>query len=266
MPLEAIPREKILAVIEKVGPVQPLDVRRELGEGDTMLIGAIASEMVASGMIAITKTKRGGSPFYYNPQHPASLERLNEYLNEKDQRTFVKLREAKVLREDAVDPLTRVSLSNIPDFSRSFTVDNVRYWRYYLVPEAEAKHLVAPPKAPEQQKLVEPPKKEEKQATLPQPTGTFAEKIYALGNVTELKEIKHDQEVTCKLQEKTTYGSITYVVYAFSRKTLPETLVWKALLNARSKGLPLLILKDSPFPKSLQKKFSDVENVFFKRI
>lgn len=142
MAFQAIPRERITAVIERIGPVQPLDVRRELKEGDTVLIGAILSEMVAHGMLAISRTKRGGSPFYYLPSKPETLERVSEFLGEKDRRTYALLKEQQVLREDAQEPLTRVSLQNIPDFSRRFVVDGDAWWRYYLLPEEDAVRLV----------------------------------------------------------------------------------------------------------------------------
>ncbi len=148
MPFTPIPREKVLGVIEKLGPVQPIDIRRELKEGDSMLIGAMLSEMAANGIVAISKTKRGGSPFYYDPRHPEALAQAASALGEKDRRTFAFLQEQGVVREDTLEPLTRVSLGNIPDFSRKFTIAlngvETTFWRYYLVSEEEAKARVMP--------------------------------------------------------------------------------------------------------------------------
>lgn len=138
MVFQPIPREKVLAAIDRVGPVQPLDLVRALKEGDSVLLGAILSELAANQHVAISKTKRGGSPFYYLPAKPETLEAIAQFLKEKDRRTFAYLREQGVVREDALDPLTRVSLGNIPDFSRRFLVGDVAFWRYYLIPEDEA--------------------------------------------------------------------------------------------------------------------------------
>ncbi|MBR9700880.1 hypothetical protein GOV11_03380 [Candidatus Woesearchaeota archaeon] len=292
---KSIPRERILDVIHKVGPVQPLDVRRELGEGDSVLIGAILSEMHSTGKIAITKLKRGGSPFYYDPKLPDSVDVLGKFLSEKDQQTFKALKERKVLREDALDPLTRVSLGNIPDFSKRFIVQQdgheVAYWRYFLVSEEEAIQKVEkrPLKKPEvkvkdetQQQLSEEP---EKKAT-PKKRRTVSKKeipidwlyrdtlwpkvlAFAEKENAELSQprcIKPDGELTCLMELPGTYGPEVMMIYALSRKTLPETLVWKQLLKSRANGLPLVVLKDSVFPKSLSKKFEDIPNVYFKRI
>ena len=92
---QPIPREKVLEVINRLGPVQPLDVKRDLKEGDTVLIGAILSEMTGAGVVAVTNLKRGGSPFYYDPNDPPSLEKVSQYLNEKDNRTYNLLRNKK---------------------------------------------------------------------------------------------------------------------------------------------------------------------------
>lgn len=148
MAFQPIPRERVIAAIERTGPTQPLDLVRELHEGDSVLLGAILSEMAANNLVAISKTKRGGSPFYYLPNKPETLEKIGHYLKEKDRRTWEFLKENPVVKEDELDPLTRVSLQNIPDFSRRFTVDEVGYWRYYLLSEEEARQRIAPKKVP----------------------------------------------------------------------------------------------------------------------
>ncbi len=288
MAFQSIPRERIIEAISKLGPAQPLEVRRELGEGDTVLIGAILSEMAHTGLIAISRTKRGGSPFYYLPKQPETLESISQWLNEKDRKTFEILKYHKVLREDKLDPLTRVSLQNIPDFSRRFTVQTgdmeVAYWRYFLISEEQARNKIAPPK-PErverQERLPEEPqinKDRPKKKTAPKTPGQnwiqedslyakierFAEK--QSGELSEQNCIKPEGEITSIMEVDGTYGPTSYYLYAVSRKTLPAHMVFKQLLEARSKGLPLLVLKDSEYPKSIFKKFDDVPNVFFRKI
>src|SRR5438128_461354 len=62
--LQKIPKEDILGAIAKLGPCQPIDIRKELKQGDSFLIGAMLSELVAEGKLQISKVRRGGSPFY----------------------------------------------------------------------------------------------------------------------------------------------------------------------------------------------------------
>jgi hypothetical protein len=140
--MQKIPKETILAAVEKLGPCQPIDIRKELKMGDSFLIGALLSELVAEGKLAISKTRRGGGPFYYDPAKSERLEQISANLNEKDRRTYALLKEQKVMREDSQDPLVRVGLQNIHDFSRKLEVGGVTYWRHFLLPEADAAKIV----------------------------------------------------------------------------------------------------------------------------
>lgn len=144
MPIDKIPREKLLGAIETLGPCQPIDIRKELKLGDTFLIGAMLSELVAEGVLAITKVRRGGSPFYYDVAKPERLDAVSKYLNEKDRRTYAMLKEERVMREDAQEPLVRVGLQNMADFSKRVEIDGVVYWRYFLTGEDEARSIVTP--------------------------------------------------------------------------------------------------------------------------
>jgi hypothetical protein len=143
--MQKIPKDSVFAVVDKLGPCQPIDIRKELKLGDTFLIGALLSELVADKRLAISAVRRGGSPFYYDPQKPERLETLIKYCNEKDRRTLAQLKEVSVLREDAVEPLVRVGLKSLPDFSLPLVMpidgQEVGFWRYFLVGEADARKL-----------------------------------------------------------------------------------------------------------------------------
>ena len=145
MPIQPIERDVVLNVVRAKGPVIPNDLKQTLKLGDTILLGAMLSELASKGLVKISSVKRGGSPFYYDPANPASLEKAAEYLNEKDKRTYDLLKEQKVLRDDEHEALTRVSLRNIKDFAVPLTVKtadgDVLHWRYYLVSEKEAEYI-----------------------------------------------------------------------------------------------------------------------------
>ncbi|GIU69381.1 MAG: hypothetical protein KatS3mg002_0617 [Candidatus Woesearchaeota archaeon] len=134
--LKNIPKEKILEVI-KQGPTIPSKIVKIVG-GDTMLIGAILSTMISTGEIRYSSLKIGGSPLYYVPEHQERLEEFMNYLNEKDKKTALLLKEKKVLKDSDQDPLTRVSLRTIKDFAKPFLIDEVLFYRYFLVSEEDA--------------------------------------------------------------------------------------------------------------------------------
>jgi len=143
---ELIEDEELLQVVRNRGPVIPLEIRNVLGKGDTITIGAALSSTVARGQVKITNVKRGGSPFYYAPGQEANLEKLGDFLNEKDRRTFQYLKEKRIIRDKEEEPLTRVSLRNMPDFAKkvSRTIDGEEeiFWRWFLVSEEHASSLI----------------------------------------------------------------------------------------------------------------------------
>ena len=143
---ELIEDEELLQVVRNRGPVIPVEIRNVLGKGDTITIGAALSSTVARGQVKITNVKRGGSPFYFIPGQEANLEKLGEFLNEKDRRTFHYLKEKEIIRDKEEEPLTRVSLRNMPDFakkiSRTIGDEEEIFWRWFLVSEEQASLLV----------------------------------------------------------------------------------------------------------------------------
>lgn len=141
---ELVKSEDVLEVVKRAGPVQPLDIRAILKRGDSIVIGAALSELSARKLVKVTSVKKGGSPFYYVQGQEPKLAELSRWLNEKDRQTFEMLKEAKIMKDSEQDPLTRVSLRTIKDFSKDVIVgdEQVIYWRYYLVPEDEALHII----------------------------------------------------------------------------------------------------------------------------
>ncbi len=166
---EKIDRDKVLDAIKRYGPLQPLEVRRKIGMGESTMIGAVLSELAYHKRVAITKLKRGSSPYYYDPDNLASLENAAHALGEKDKRTYDLLREKRIIDPQTVDPLTRVSLNNIPDFSKSFEYKDNQYYRYFLVSEEEAKEMLNSPqknKTQEDSKPSEPVAQEVQKTTV----------------------------------------------------------------------------------------------------
>ncbi|HYD04034.1 MAG TPA: hypothetical protein VEC16_07095 [Alphaproteobacteria bacterium] len=154
--LQNIPKEKILEVVSQ-GPTLPAKIVKQVG-GDTMIIGAILSTIITTGKIRVSSLKVGGSPLYYIPDHESRLEDYIEHLNEKDRRTFVMLKDQKVVRDESQDALTRFSLKTIRDFAKPFYIEHsgikVLFWRFYNVPVEQAE-LIA-------QKIVQKPILQEK--------------------------------------------------------------------------------------------------------
>lgn len=144
--MDDVPSQKVLEALKELGPSLPLQIKKQIGMGDTIVIGAKLSTLAAKKEVKYTKLKRGGSPFYYLPGQEDKLQNFYENLNEKDQKTFFLLKEKKVIQESKVDPLTRVSLSNIPDFSKKLIINHkgekLVFWKYYLTSDEKALELI----------------------------------------------------------------------------------------------------------------------------
>ncbi len=138
-------KEKIVSFLRQKGPSVPNDIKKALG-GDTIIFGAILSELISRGKIKITKLKKGSSPFYYLPGQEPMLEKLMEFLNPKDQETVRLLKEQKVIRESEHTLFIRLSLRNIPDFAKEMMLQTkegpYRFWRYYQINQEEAIKIV----------------------------------------------------------------------------------------------------------------------------
>jgi len=168
--LGKLKKEDILNVVKIKGPVTPTEIKREI-KAETYLISAILSELVNARILNTTKVKKGTSIFYYLPEQAQKLEKLVEYLNEKDQRTVAILKEKKVLQDKPQELLIRVSLRKIPDYAKPLNIriskDEVKlFWRYYLVNDEDAKKVIREILRP----LVEPKKIEEEKKIVPSET------------------------------------------------------------------------------------------------
>ena len=144
--VDLVDSEDVLKAVKARGPMLPLDIKRFLGKGDSITIGAALSTLLSKKALRCTKLKLGGSPFYFVDGQENKLELLSKHLNDKDKRVFEELRQKKVMKDASQEPLTRVSLRNIVDFAKKVEMTSngevVVYWRWYLVSEDEAISLI----------------------------------------------------------------------------------------------------------------------------
>ena len=137
-------QDKILFMARE-SPLTPTQVAKAIGK-DSWIASAMLSALVEKGLLKISHVKIGSTPLYYAPNHSDQLQRFSSYLNEKDRRVYDLLKEKKILRENALDPLSRVCVKNIKDFARPLEVsfNNVKeiFWKWYLLPDAEAEPII----------------------------------------------------------------------------------------------------------------------------
>lgn len=139
--------EAVLEYVRANGPCQPNEIRQALQAQDNFVVGAVLSELLGAGKIALSSLSLGTSRFYYDPDQPVMLEKISQHLNEKDQRAYTVLREQRVVRAHDLTPILRVAMSNIPDYSRPLLVRHddgteEQFWHYYLLSAQDAFTLI----------------------------------------------------------------------------------------------------------------------------
>ncbi len=239
-----IDREELLKIVQQKGPLIPIQLKKDIG-GDTMLLGAILSELASAGKIRITHMKIGGSPAYYTPGTENRLYTLTKYLNEKDRSTALKLEQKKIIKDSEVDPLTRVSLRNIRDFAKPLEV-NLKgkkeiFWKWHLLTGVVAKELIIEKISPQKSLL-------QKRQTI--------EKVDVPVKKTSLKpEIKTEKKLLEQKEVIETQGSKTANI------SKPKVLSKKITIETVQQPLPInkdsIIAETDEFFKKIKKYFED---------
>lgn len=155
-------KEQILNLVNSKGPILPRDITTELKLNLT-LAGAYLSELVSNKKILLSNTKIGSSPVYYADTQKSKLpDILYKHLNEKDQKAFDLIKDAKVLRDKEQEPLIRVALRNIKDFAIPLQVNlktgRELFWKYYLIDNKEAETIIKSSLEPKVAKELPKPK------------------------------------------------------------------------------------------------------------
>ncbi len=137
--------DQVVRVVATKGPMLPIQLVKELGT-NTMLAGALLSQLVEQKRVFISHVKVGGSPLYYTKGQETKLQEYAKYLNEKDRKTYDLLKENKILQDGEQSPLVRVSLRNIKDFAIPLEVtlgnEKLIFWKWYLLNEDESRDMI----------------------------------------------------------------------------------------------------------------------------
>lgn len=282
-----ITQADVLQYVQTNGPCVPNDIRQALKAQDNFVVGAILSELLGQGKIAITDMSLGTSKFYYDPQQPHVLEKIGHHLNEKDVRAFNLLKQERVVKNSELTPILRVSMAAIKDFSRILRVktdtDEELYWYYYLLSAEEAfdiakkKYLgepeappAPPPVIPTPAQAPEPaqehpktlPKQRKPKAMQPvlQPTVQttllvegFAKQVHDFfenKNIGVLQVISNKKtDIDCIVSVPSSVGHLHFYCKAKAKKSTSDGDLAAALLEAQQHKLPLLYVAGGTLSK-----------------
>ncbi len=264
--------EKILQLIKLKGPLLPVHIVKEIG-WNTLLIGAALSDLSKKRLVKMSHTKIGGSPVYYVSGQEYKLQNLYQHLHEKEQKAYDLLKQKKVLRDRALEPVTRVALRNTKDFAKPLEVtikdEKEIFWKWYLTSNTEAETLIKDllkkelPKK-EERKPKEEIKKEE-QETIPveeekqiiEEISPFLEKVkdyFAKNNIEiiEQKIIRKNNDVEFVIKIPSSIGKVGYYCKARSKKRFNDSDLSNVYVQGEIKKLPVLFLITGELTKKAQ--------------
>ena len=294
--------QAILEIISRKGPVIPVQVSKEIND-NILMASARLSELLSSKKIKISSLKVGGSPLYYLPGQEEKLRNFANNLGGVERKAYDLLEQGKVLRDAVMEPAVRVALRNIKDFAVPLQViyqeKTEIFWKWYLTENKEAEIVIkgiidaisksremqqpqALQKAPEQTRLEKPKeeikKPEETVKKEIQKTRKAAQKINFLNeinlffskakiNIIDVKEIKKNSEFDITVELNTQLGNVKYFCKAKNKKNISEGDLSSALVNAQSKGLPLLFVTNGKSSKKSQEKLkTDFKNIVYREL
>ena len=293
----------ILETIRQKGPVLPVQASKEIND-NILMASARLSELLSSKKIKISSLKIGGSPLYYLPGQEEKLRDFANNLGGVEKKAYDLLEQGKVLRDAAMEPAVRVALRNIKDFAVPLQViyqeKTEIFWKWYLTENKEVEIVIkdildsiskspeiqqpqALQKEPEQQTRLEKPKEEIKkpeeivkkeiQKTRKTPVKiNFLNEINSFFskakiNIIDVKEIKKNSEFDITVELNTQLGSVKYFCKAKNKKNISEGDLSSALVNAQSKGLPLLFVTNGKTSKKSQEKLkTDFKNIVYREL
>jgi hypothetical protein len=291
-------REKILT-LARAKPLLPVVVAREL-ETNSIMAGAMLSEMCGKGLLKTSTLKVGGSPLYYMPGNESQLLNHLESLNEKDRRTVLKLKEEKIIREVEADPLTQVSLTQVKDFAKPLTVvlknRQETFWKWFELSDDDAKQAIKNKLEPQtkQKTLTVPvktkppkpvtPKIEEKHIQKPLPetsklepaetqkiTGEFWDQVQNFFTKNSIKMLEHKI-----IKRKTDYdliievpspvGTLAYYCKARNKKRISDADISAAYVQGQIKKLPVIFITLGELTKQAKETLSQLKGITLKKI
>ncbi len=261
--------ELIIKTIRLKGPVLPVDIAKVIGK-DLIITAAHLSEMVRRGLIKSTYARIGGSVLYYLPGQEQKLESfIVENLNPKDRETLSLLKEKKVLRDDELTPLQRVSIRNLKDFAKPLSVNTenkqILFWRWHLLPVEQAKEMIRKILSPKPEPRPQPQQlKEDQKIKRPRPKPAydknFIEKVRnALASaeikILKSKEIKKAKEFELTLHIPTPLGHVQAFAVAKNKSKISENDILSLFVksNQNKENLCILITNGNPSKKALEK-------------
>ncbi len=297
-------KDKVVAFIETRGPVVPAQLGRHMGS-DSMIAGAMLSDMVSKGQLKMSNLKVGGSHLYYLPGQEPEVLKFLDHLDPKDRQVVALLEQKKVLRESDLTPLQRVSLRSVSDFALplevSFHGQKESFWKWFLLPDDETEHTIRGMIMPEQKKEspVETPAvvekkvpdespmesddssaQEDEQVSLPvsfdeskitgntDPWLQTVRAFFEANNISVVSEnmVKKKTEYDFVIKVPSVFGNLMFYCKAKSKARLSDSDISAAYVQGQLRKLPALMLGNGDLSKKALSLMTSELSLTYKKV
>ncbi|MBL7101043.1 MAG: hypothetical protein ISS23_03760 [Nanoarchaeota archaeon] len=278
-------KNQILEIVKKEGPILPVQISQKV-VSNILFTSAILSDLIRQNQIKISKAKIGNSPVYYTKGQEQKLQLLYKHLSESPRKVYDLIKEKKILKDKELEPWQRVAVRELKDFATMLIVNYKTgqeiFWKWYLMPEEEAKQKITDllkKEIPAQKKegKKEPEKKEEKQTKIKE--SKKPERIdgfYGLINnyftenrlkVLEEKALRKNTEYEFTIEVPSTLGNLKYFVKAKNKKKIGDAELNMSYTSGEKKKLPTMFISTGELTKKAEKFLeTELKGLIFKRI
>ena len=271
-----------LAFISENGPQSLMQVANQFNT-DSMMAGAVLSNLRSSNKVLITKTK--GTPLYYLSEQKEAIQLIAKRFDARETEIYTKLKNEKVLFDSYLRPLERILLKSMPDFAFTLVLkvggEPTTFWHWYLTTPQEVVEILrakfaqqqpkSEPQATQEQKPTPVAPEQTVQETPEQPRLAQAQQQTKLNSLDTAKLNEFGKNVVAKLnsaqfslqsftEHKKTeiefhatlnnpLGNIRFYIHAFDKKKLTESELSVALLQSTLQRLPLIVITTGELTK-----------------
>jgi len=260
-------QNNILDIVRRKGPALPTQIASEI-QSNSILTGAVLSDLVSKKLVKISQGKIGGSPLYYVTGQEGKLELLYKGLPMREKEAYDIIKKEQIVQDDLLQPAIRVAMNQIKDFAKQtkITIENSEklFWRWHLLDEQEAILKINKPVVIEQKIEVKEIQTvpEIKQAEIKIETKPAKDNFINLVDnfieksgirVFEKETLKRSKEINMIVSVPSAVGNLKYMMHVRNKKTISDADLKKMHEHAVAKKMPLLVLSNGKLSKKAEK-------------
>ncbi|MFA5303538.1 MAG: hypothetical protein WC393_03300 [Candidatus Nanoarchaeia archaeon] len=264
-------KEKIVQLIQKIGPIVPTDISKELGI-DSYVASAIISEMIREGLILYSYKKMTTSPLYYlKGQEELVRKRLTTILKIPEINILEFFKNNKLVAKENLEPQQRYMVDDLRDFITPMVLkingEDKAFYKHYSISESEVIEKFNKWKQDQtkevaeakQQKIIETSEKEEHETPKQQRIDSATDKFF-IKNGLEIIEsliVKKSSEYDFVAKQSSSVGQTFFVKY-LKKASINDSDISKAYTAAQSKKMPCIILITGKLSKKAQELIANL--------